>query len=57
VRSSRAGGRASSIRILGTNVRDIGVDGGSAVCLASIQGRIVEIGGKLVDSGSGRHLE
>jgi hypothetical protein len=57
VRSGRAGGRSSSIGVLGTNVGDISVDGGSAVCVASVQGSIIEVSGELVDSGGGRHLE
>jgi hypothetical protein len=57
VRSGRAGGRSSSIRVLGTNVGDISVNGRSAVCVASVQGRIIEVSGELVDSGVGRHLE
>jgi hypothetical protein len=59
VRGSRAWGRSSSIRILRVNVGDIGIDGRSAVRIASIQGSIIEVISKLVDSrsGSGRHPE
>jgi hypothetical protein len=57
MRSSRAGGRASSIGILRVYVGNIGIDGRSSVCLASIQRSVAEFRGQLVDRSGGRHLE
>jgi len=60
VGSSRAWGWSSGVRILGADVGDIGVEGSCTVCIAAVQGGLVEVGGQLVDSGgsgSSRHLE